>query len=84
MICVAAKVGRVGMEVLFGLGGCRDCCSPVAKCSKDEVGNGQIMGFWEMGCDLCGASVGRVGMGSVVWTGGLSELLFARCQVSKG
>ena len=25
--------------------------------------NGQIMGFGEMGCDLCGASVGRVGRG---------------------
>ena len=62
----------------WGGGGCLNCCSPVAKCPKDGVGNGRIMGFGEMGCDLCGASVGRVGMG------GLSELLFARCQVSKG
>ena len=34
-----------GEGVLSGLGGCRDCCSPVAKCPKDEVGNGRIMGF---------------------------------------
>ena len=61
MICVVRALGAWG-------GGGWDCCSPVAKCPKDGVGNGRIMGFGEMGCDLCGASVGRVGMG------GLSEL----------
>ena len=57
-----ANVGG-GDGVVVWTRDCLNCCSPVAKCSKDEVGNGRIMGFWEMGCDLCGASVGRVGMG---------------------
>ena len=36
-----------------------------------------------MGCDLLAAMLGAWG-GEVVWTGGLSGLLFARCQVSNG
>ena len=38
-----------GEGVLSGLGGCLNCCSPVAKCPKDEVGNGRIMGIGGMG-----------------------------------
>ena len=34
---------------MSGLGGCLNCCSPIAKCPKDEVGNGRIMGFGGMG-----------------------------------
>ena len=44
VIFVVRTLG-VGMGRLIGLGGCRDCCSPVAKCPKDEVGNGRIMGL---------------------------------------
>ena len=50
-------VGRVGMGVLSGLGGCLNCCSPVAKCPKDEVGNGRIMGFGGMGRMIGGGCV---------------------------
>ena len=56
VISLAAMLG-VGEGVLSGL----DCCSPVAKCPKDGVGNGQILGFGEMGCDFFGGDVGRVG-----------------------
>ena len=65
MISLAASVGRVGDGSVVWTGGLSelDCCSPVAKCSKDEVGNGRIMGFGGMGCDLCGASVGDGGTG---------------------
>ena len=73
MICVVRALGAWGWGGLVGLGGCLDCCSPVAKCPKDGVGNGRIMGFGEMGCDLCGASVGR-GDGGVGWTGGIIGL----------
>ena len=41
----------------FG-GGCLNCCSPVAKCPEDEVGNGRIMGFGGMGCDFFAAMEG--------------------------
>ena len=34
---------------MSGLGGCLNCCSPVAKCPMDEVGNGRIMGIGGMG-----------------------------------
>ena len=66
-----ASVGRVGMGVLSGLGGLSDWTV--------------IWGFWEDGRVICVAlaKVGR-GDGGVVWTRGLSGLLCARCQVSKG
>ena len=75
MICVVRALGGWGGSVVW-TGGLSelDCCSPVAKCSKDEVGNGQILGFWEMGCDFFGGERWARGDGSVVWTGGLSEL----------
>ena len=49
VISLAAMLGAWGGSVVWTGGLCRDCCSPVAKCPKDEVGNGRIRGFEGMG-----------------------------------
>ena len=74
MISLAAMLGAWGGSVVW-TGGLSelDCCSPVAKCSKDEVGNGRIMGFGEMGCDFRGGDVGRVGMEVLSGLGGCRD-----------
>ena len=60
-------VGRVGMEVLSGLGGCcLDCCSPVAKCPKDGVGNGRI---WDLGRWAVISLAAMLGVGMEVLSG---------------